>query len=232
MKTEELFIDCDKLPNTLSKNELYQLFNKMNQGDESARELLVKHNIRLVLYEVRAKFSLVDYDKKDLVAVGNIGLLKAINSFDISKNIKFATFASHCIDNEILMFLRKIKRHYNVGSIYDIIKKDKEGYGLKVEDTIIDDINIENECINNETNQIIRNLVNELPYRDREIIMMFFGFYNNHRYWQEEIAQKFNLSQSHVSRIITKTLKKLASKLKEEGIIEETNKLNKQKIKK
>ena len=162
MKTDELFIDCNKLPNPLSKKEIYELLDKMNHGDDSARELLVRHNIKLVLYEVIKKFSSINYDRKDLVSVGNIGLIKAINSFNTSKNVEFATYATRCIDNEILMFLRKVKKHNNVDSLCKIIKKDKTGIGLKLENVLFYDIYIEDEYIQSEIYKIIRQYVDEL----------------------------------------------------------------------
>ena len=109
MNTEELFLDANDLPKPLSKDELSELFDKIKLGDEEAKNKVIEHNIRLVLYEVTKKFRTVNYDKKDLISIGNVGLIKAVLTFDKSRNMEFATYAVKCIDNEILQFLRKLK---------------------------------------------------------------------------------------------------------------------------
>lgn len=220
MNTDELFIDIHKLPKPLSKEEVYDLIDKMRQGNASARKKLAEHNIRLVLYEVKGKFKSVEYDKKDLVSIGNVGLMKAINTFDISKKVEFATYATRCIDNEILMFLKKIKKNKNVDSLDRTINHDKDGNELKVEDILSDDTDIAEEYSDNETYQIVRKIVNELPERDRDIVIMHFGFFDNKRYTQQEIAAKFKISQSYVSRLIYKIVKRLGSKLEAQELIE------------
>lgn len=196
------------------------MINKIKQGDTSAREKLIKHNIRLVLREVCNKFSNVKYDKKDLVSEGIIGLMKAANTFDISKNVEFSTYAIRCIDNEILMFLRKNKKDGNVDSLDRIISNNTTDDEFRVGDTLADDVDILEECVNNETYQIIRKIVNELPERDRKMIIMHFGFFNSKNYTQPELAEKFNLSQSYVSKLINRSLKRLALELETYGIDE------------
>lgn len=104
MNTEELFLDANDLPKPLSKDELSELFDKIKLGDEEAKNKVIEHNIRLVLYEVTKKFRTVNYDKKDLISIGNVGLIKAVLTFDKSRNMEFATYAVKCIDNEILQF--------------------------------------------------------------------------------------------------------------------------------
>lgn len=220
MNTDELFIDGHKLPKPLSKQEVYELLEKIKQGDELAREKLVEHNIRLVLYEVTGRFKSVEYDKKDLVSIGNVGLMKAITTFDTSKKVEFATYATRCIDNEILMFLRKLKKAQNVDSLDRTIIHDKDGNELKIEYTIIDETDIVEEYTDNETHQIIRQIVKDLPDRDREIIMLHFGFYNDKTHTQKEIADMMSISRSYVSRLITKIVKKLGQQLQQKGVIE------------
>lgn len=220
MNTDELFIDGYKLPKPLSKQEVYELLKKIKQGDELAREKFVEHNIRLVLYEVTGRFKSVEYDKKDLVSIGNVGLMKAITTFDTSKKVEFATYATRCIDNEILMFLRKLKKDQNVDSLDRTINHDKDGNELKIEDIIIDETDIVEEYTDNETHQIIRQIVKDLPDRDREIIMLHFGFYNDKTHTQKEIADMMSISRSYVSRLITKIVKKLGQQLQQKGVIE------------
>lgn len=220
MNTDELFIDGYKLPKPLSKQEVYELLKKIKQGDELAREKFVEHNIRLVLYEVTGRFKSVEYDKKDLVSIGNVGLMKAITTFDTSKKVEFATYATRCIDNEILMFLRKLKKDQNVDSLDRTINHDKDGNELKIEDIIIDETDIVEEYTDNETHQILRQIVKDLPDRDREIIMLHFGFYNDKTHTQKEIADMMSISRSYVSRLITKIVKKLGQQLQQKGVIE------------
>ena len=220
MNTDELFIDGYKLPKSLSKQEVYELLKKIKQGDELAREKFVEHNIRLVLYEVTGRFKSVEYDKKDLVSIGNVGLMKAITTFDTSKKVEFATYATRCIDNKILMFLRKLKKDQNVDSLDRTINHDKDGNELKIEDIIIDETDIVEEYTDNETHQIIRQIVKDLPDRDREIIMLHFGFYNDKTHTQKEIADMMSISRSYVSRLITKIVKKLGQQLQQKGVIE------------
>lgn len=231
MSTFDWFIDRNNLPKALSKKDIYELLDKINQGDDSARKTLIEHNIRLVLYEVKNKFNSVEYDKRDLVSIGTIGLLKAIKSFDTEKNVEFATYATRCIDNEILMFLRKIKKDQNIDSLNRIISNDKDGSELKIEDIISDDTDIIEEYNDKETYQIIRQIVKELPDRDREIIMLYFGFYNDKTYTQREISDKLSISQSYVCRLIDKIVKKIGFKLEQaEGINKKASIKNKEKL--
>ena len=220
MDTDELFIDSHNLPKPLSKQEVHELLEKINQGDEHARKKLVEHNIRLVLYEVTGRFKSVEYDKKDLVSIGNVGLMKAITAFDTSKKAEFSTYAIRCIDNEILMFLKKLKKDQNVDSLDKIINYYKDSDELKLKDTIKDETDMVDEYIDNETHEIIRQIVNDLPDCDREIIMLYFGFYNGKIHTQKEIADMMSTSQPHVSRLITKIVKRIGQQLQQKGIIE------------
>lgn len=231
MNTDELFVDGHKLPQPLSKEEVYKLIQEANEGSKEARDKLVTHNIRLVLYEVTNKFQNVDYDKKDLVSIGNIGLLKAINTYDLSKGFEFATYAMRCIDNEILMFLRKLKKDQSIDSLDRVIFHDKDGSEMKLEDKLSDDSDLVEDHENEETHRIIREVVKELPYRDKEIIMLHFGFYDDKTYTQREIADKFNISQSYVSRLITKIVKKVGKILESKGVIDLHSKQEKAKRK-
>lgn len=220
MNTDELFVDGHKLPQPLTKDELNKLIKEASNGSQEARDKLIIHNIRLVLYEVTNKFQNVDYDKKDLVSIGNIGLVKAINTYDISKGFEFATYAMRCIDNEILMFLRKLKKDQNVDSIDRVVFHDKDGSELKLEDRLSVDSDLVEDHENSETHKIIRELVKQLPDRDKEIVMLHFGFYNDRIYTQREIADKFHISQSYVSRLITRIVNKLGKQLEAVGVIE------------
>ena len=181
---------------------------------------MIIHNIRLVLHEVTNRFRNIDYDKKDLVSIGSIGLVKAVNTYDITKEVKFATYAVRCIDNEILMFLRKVKHDKNIDSIDKVLFYGKDGSELKLEDILSDDSDLVIDHENSETYKIIRQLINQLPGRDKEIIMLHFGFYNDRIYTQKEIADKFHISQSYVSRVITKIVNKLGKQLESVRVTE------------
>ncbi len=235
MYTDELFIDDNLLPQPLTKEESCKLFNKINQGDISARNILIEHNIRLVIYEVKSKFNLINYDKKDLVSIGNIGLIKAVNTFDNSKGIKFSTYATKCIDNEILMFLKKNKKGQNIESLDKTINYDIEGDKCRLEDVLCDDTDFVEEYLENERCQIIRNQVDKLSERDRDFIFMHFGFYNGKIYTQNEIAEKHNVTQSYVSRQIKRTIEKLSNNIELLNIVQPTENIkdigNKEKIK-
>lgn len=220
MNTDELFVDGHKLPHPLSKEEVFELIQKVNRGSKEARDKLISHNIRLVLYEVTNKFQNVNYDKKDLVSIGNIGLLKAIDTYDLSKEFEFATYAARCIDNEILMFLRKLKKDQNIDSLDRVIFHDKDGSEIRLEDKLSDNSDLVEDHENKITNNIIREVINELPERDKKIIMLHFGFYNDKVYTQSEIADMFNISQSYVSRLIQKIVKKIGKILESKGVIE------------
>lgn len=223
MNTEELFINENNLPEPLPKKEIYELIKKMNQGDEEAKAKIVEHNLRLVRYEVMHRFSNVQYDKKELMGIGILGLMKAIAHFDIEKDVKFASFATRCIDNEILMFLRKLKKQSLDVSLDEPLSIDEDGKTLNIEDILSNDINILQEYTDNETHKRLREIILDLPKREKEIVMLFFGFYNDKQYTQKEIASMLNLSQSYISRLIKKIVKKLGIKLKDEGIVELNN---------
>ncbi len=223
MNFDQLFIAGYRLPSPLSKNEVYELLKKIEIGDELAKEKLAEHNIRLVFRQVMSRFKTVDYDKADLISIGNIGLIKAINTFDINKEIGFSSYATRCIDNEILMFLRKLKKNQNIDSLDKTINYDKEGNELKIGDTIYDDIDIEEEYTDNETYEALRQIVEKLPDRDREIIMMHFGFYDDRIYTQQEIGDKFNFSRAYISKLIQKIVKKIGYQLQQQEFIELRN---------
>lgn len=223
MSIDKLFVYEHKLPQPLSKEEIHKLIIEVNEGSKESRDKLVIHNIRLVLYEVTNKFQNVDYDKKDLVSIGNIGLLKAINTYDLSKGFEFATYATRCIDNEILLFLRKLKKDQNVDSINRVIY----GSEIKLEDILNDDSNLVEDYENTETHKIIREVIKELPNRDKEIIMLHFGFYDDKIYTQREIADKFGISQPSVSRLIRKIVNKIGEILESKEVIELHSKMGK-----
>lgn len=220
MDNTELFVDSNNLPKPLPKKECYELLDRAKCGDELARISLIEHNIRLVIHLVIKKFKTEDYDKAELVSVGNIGLMKAIKYFDTSRNIEFSSYASRCIYNEILMFLRKNKKNLNLDSIDRIMFNDDDDQGLEIKDILDDGTDLVEDYITKEKYKVIRNVVNELSGHDREVIILYFGFFENNTHSQEEISKKLKISQSYVSRVLKNTIKKIAYRLEEENIIE------------
>ena len=213
MDTDLYFFYNDKIPSALTKKETYQLLKEMFQGNETARNKLIIHNIRLVIYEVRVKFNTIKHNKQDLVSSGLIGLIKAVSSFDLNKGVDFTTYALICIDNEIKGFLRNYNKHKNVDSLEKIISLPEYDNEIKIADLIASELNILDDYILEEEYSEINLLLNELSEKERKIIMMHFGFYENRIYTQEEIARHLNVSQPCISRTTKKILKKLKSKV-------------------
>lgn len=220
MNYDDLFIE-NNLPEPLEESELNKYFEEMHNGNSSAREMIIEHNIRLVLNMVSKKFSGFSYDKKELASVGLIGLTKAVDTFDISKDNRFSTYAGRCIVNEILMFLRKERKHSDNESLDYSISTDKDGNDLKLEDTLIDEnLDLVSNYERQEVVKVVRELVDKLKGREKEIVILYYGFDNNEEFTQEEIAQRLNISRSYVSKIIKKTLNKLKKQLMKCRIIE------------
>ena len=227
MNYNDFFIE-DNLPEPLSESELNSYFEKMKSGDLEARDIIIRHNISLAFSRAIYQFYNIPYEKKELISISLIGLIKSVDTFDTSKKTTFATYACRCIDNEILMFLRKEKKHVLDCSLDSTLTNEasKNGKDFTLQDTnIIVDTN-ENIIENyekKETNLIINQIINNLSPRDKEIIMLHFGFINDTSITQSEISNKLNISQSYVSRIIRRTLKQIEAKLKEQEIIEKTD---------
>lgn len=229
MNYDEVFIESNKLPKLLTQKELYSYFEQYGQGDLNAREEIIIHNIKLVLNRVYKKFVNTPYDKKELVSIGLVGLVKSVDTFDAGKKIEFSTYAIRCINNEILMFLRKNKKSANVQSIYTPIGTDKEGNEKKIEDIIEDDTSdFVSDYENKVTYSEVRKVVYSLTDRDREIILLHFGFIDNRTYTHKEIADKFEVSRSYVSRLIAKIIKKIGMQLQSDGFIETIGRSNKE----
>ena len=219
MSETDLSFNGYYFPGPLDKEETYRLLNEFKEGSMAAKEKIVLHNVRLVTYEIKRRFSHVPYCREDLISIGIMGLIKAINTYDKSKGFEFTTYAMRCIDNEILQFLRKLNRYqYDVS--LDSVIHSSDGLYYRLCDILMDDTDFTEESDMESIIAIIRDLVQKLPNREREIIMMYFGFNNNQRYNQYEISQKLHIAQSQVSRSIIRSLKKLAFKLDCMGAIE------------
>ena len=204
----------DILPPPLPKEEEEKLVLLREQGDKEARNKLIEHNLRLVVF-LSKKYDGSGYDLEDLVSIGTIGLIKGVNTYKLDKNIKLATYASRCIDNEILMFLRKNKRRKIEVSFEDSINFDSEGNELHLEDVLgTEDNLVEKEYENKVDKKILLSEIENLNDRDKEIIIMRYGLMNSEEYTQKEVADKLGISQSYISRIEKKVIKKLTNLLK------------------
>ena len=204
----------DILPPPLSKEEELSYLIKAQNGDEFARNKLVEHNLRLVVFLAK-KYENTGYDIEDLVSIGSIGLIKGINTYKIDKNIKLATYASRCIANEILMFLRKNKSRKSEISFEDALNYDSEGNELHLEDILGTDEDIVIKEYENKINkELLERELSSLPSRDKEIMVLRYGLNNTKEYTQKEVADKLGISQSYISRIEKKVIKKLQSLLK------------------
>ena len=210
-KTTSIFYvgATDILKEPLSKEEEDYYVKLKDEGSIDAKEKLIEHNLRLVVFLAK-KYENTNTDLEDLVSIGSIGLIKAINTFRGNKNIKLATYASRCIDNEILMYLRKNKKTKSEVSIDQALTLDAEGNELHLEDIIGTEKNtIEQEIENDYDKQIMIKEILNLKPRDREIMILRYGLLGTDEFTQKEVAEKLGISQSYISRIEKKVIKKL-----------------------
>jgi len=215
-KNKEVFFvgSTDILPPPLKKEEEEDLVRKSNIGDLNARNKLIEHNLRLVVFLAK-KYDNTIYDLEDLVSIGTIGLIKGIKTYKLDKNIKLATYASRCIDNEILMFLRKNKKRLNEISLEDSINFDQEGNELKLEDVFGTEEDIVEKEIESKDNKILLEIeIKNLNERDKNIIEERYGLFGKKELTQKELANKLDISQSYISRIEKKVIKKLKTLMK------------------
>lgn len=199
----------EALPSPLSDEEEVDYIIKSNSGDENATNKLIEHNLRLVVY-ICKKFENTNVDLEDLISVGTIGLIKAVSSFKLDKNIKLATYASRCIENEILMHLRKTVKYKNEVSLEEPLSSDGDGNELVLADVIATESDSVSKDIELETEkQILWNCLKKLNTREQEIMILRFGLNNQDEKTQKEVADMLGISQSYISRIEKKILTKL-----------------------
>lgn len=204
----------DKLPPPLSKEKELEYLIKAKSGDIEARNILIEHNLRLVVFLAK-KYENTGFDIEDLVSIGSIGLIKGINTYKIDKNIKLATYASRCIANEILMFLRKNKRKKIEVSLEETLNFDAEGNELKLEDILgTDNDVVPKELEHVMDKEILAKEIEILEPREKEIMTLRYGLNNTKEYTQKEVAEMLGISQSYISRIEKKVVKKLQSIMK------------------
>ncbi len=192
---------ADKLPEPLSKEEEIYYVTKSMDGDEMARSKLIEHNLRLVVFLAK-KYENTGIDLEDLVSIGSIGLIKGVNTYKLDKNIKLATYASRCIDNEILMYLRKNKKRRTEVSFEDSLSYDAEGNELHLEDILGTEPDIVTKGIEEETEKrIMQEEISKLNDRDKQIMTLRYGLFNHDEMTQRDVAEVLGISQSYISRI-------------------------------
>lgn len=210
--------NASNFPKPLSANEEKECFLRLKQGDKKAKDKLLTHNLRLVVH-VAKKFS-GGAESDDLISVGSIGLIKAVNTFSYDKNTQFSTYAARCIENEILMLLRVNKKHTPVISINESLGKDKDGNDVTWQDIIPSDEdvykNTESSILSENLTAVAKKCLSE---REFEILTLRFGLNNSPVYTQREIAKRLKISRSYISRLEKKALETLRAKIKKDKLI-------------
>ena len=204
----------DILPPPLDKDEELEYVKRAQEGDIEARNKLIEHNLRLVVFLAK-KYENTKIDSEDLVSIGTIGLIKGVNTYKLGKNIKLATYASRCIDNEILMYLRKTKRKRTEISFEDSLSFDADGNELHLEDVLGTDGDIVTKGLEEKFDRsILYQEVAKLKGRDKDIIEYRYGLNGKKEMTQKEVASLMGISQSYISRIEKKVIKKLSNIIK------------------
>ena len=205
---------ADILPPPLSKEEEDYYLELKENGDENAKDKLIEHNLRLVVYLAK-RYENTGVDLEDLVSIGSIGLIKGINTYKRGKNIKLATYCSRCIDNEILMYLRKNKKTKTDISFEESLSFDSDGNELHLEDILGTEGDIVTKPLEDEYDKkTLKEELEKLDERDKEIMYLRYGLNGNEELTQKEVAKKLNISQSYISRIEKKVIKKLKTIIK------------------
>ncbi len=213
-------LNGSSFPPKLDPEEEKDLFETMREGKrgaEEARERLIEHNLRLVAHIIK-KYDVDPNEQEDLISIGTIGLIKAIDTFDSRLGTKFATYAGKCVQNEILMHFRSGKKYAMEASLQDAIEMDQEGNPLTVMDVLsVEDDIVERIDLKNRTRLALRAVEEHLTSREREVIQMRFGLAGLAPKTQREVAQKMGISRSYVSRIEKSAIEKLRRQLKKTG---------------
>ena len=197
-------------PNPLTPSEEKQYIQRYTEGDLHAKHILIEHNLRLVAHVVK-KYQYLDEDPEDLISIGTIGLIKAVVTFNADKGNRLAAYASKCIENEILMYLRSKKKSKKEVSLYEPIGTDREGNEIKLYDIIETDEEDVSEKIYLRENiqKLYEKVESELSDRERLVLKMRYGLYSGEEYTQREIARQLGISRSYVSRIEKSAVEKL-----------------------
>ena len=203
----------DTLPPPLERDAEERAVKALEAGDEQARQLLIEHNLRLVVY-ISKRFENTGINIEDLISIGTIGLIKAVNTFKAGKNIKLATYASRCIENEILMYLRKISSQRTEVSFDEPLNTDWYGNELLLSDILgTDDDEVYRPLEDDADKQMLMEAIDSLSERERSIILMRFGLPGGKEYTQKEVADKMGISQSYISRLEKRIIDRLRKEM-------------------
>lgn len=201
-------------PEPLSAEEEKRCLEKLKQGDDEARNVLIERNLRLVAH-VAKKYGNSNVEQDDLISIGTIGLIKGINSFNVDKGSKLSTYVSRCIDNEILMYLRKNKKRRADVSLDESLSYDSEGNELHLEDILGTESDIVTKDLEeNDMRKIMLMEIGKLNERDKQIMVLRYGLNNNEELTQKEVAELLGISQSYISRIEKKVINKISNIIK------------------
>ena len=215
LKSGELYYigGADVLPPPLKGEDEQAALTALEQGSEDAKQLLIERNLRLVVF-ISRRFENTGVNLEDLISIGTIGLIKAINTYRLDKNIKLATYASRCIENEILMYIRKISSQKAEVSLDEPINMDYDGNELLLSDILGTEEDMILRPMEDDVDlTILRQAVKELPEREREIVVMRFGLYGHKELTQKEVAEYMGISQSYISRLEKRIMQKLRKEL-------------------
>ncbi len=209
---------AESLPPPLTNDEENYLMKHYEDDSIDVKSILIEHNLRLVVYIAR-KFENTNVNVEDLISIGTIGLIKSINTFAPNKNIKLATYASRCIENEILMYLRKISKQKTEVSFDEPLKADWDGNELLLSDVLSSDDDIVSRDVEDEAEiEMLHNALNNLPPRERKIMDLRFGFSGGEEMTQKEVADMLGISQSYISRLEKRIISRLRKDLAKTGI--------------
>lgn len=203
-----LHLEAGSFPKPLSAREEIETFAALRAGDRSAREKIIRHNLRLVAH-VAKKYYAQPGDQEDLISIGTIGLMKAVDTFDTTRKARFATYASRCIENELRMHFRRERRNGVVVSLQETLETGKEDSALTLSDVLQDGFCMEDACERQDEARRLRRLIEGLPARERKLILLRYGLAGQPPLTQLETAQLLQISRSYVSRLETHALEQL-----------------------
>lgn len=201
-----LHLESSSFPKPLSAREEIEAFEAFKNGSDEAREKLIRHNLRLVAHIAKKYYAGATAEQEDLISIGTIGLIKAVNSFDNEKGARFATYAARCIENEILMQFRASRKCQNDISIQEPIESDREGNSLTLNDVMADTLDIREEYEKKEEIAELYKVVQLLSGRERQIVVLRYGLNGNQALTQQQVADILKISRSYVSRIEKKAI--------------------------
>ena len=203
-----LHLEAGSFPKPLSAREEIETFAALRAGDRSAREKIIRHNLRLVAH-VAKKYYAQPGDQEDLISIGTIGLMKAVDTFDTTRKARFATYASRCIENELRMHFRRERRNGVVVSLQETLEAGNEDSALTLSDVLQDGFCMEDACERQDEARRLRRLIEGLPARERKLILLRYGLAGQPPLTQLETAQLLQISRSYVSRLETHALEQL-----------------------